>query len=150
MRTNGRISIDITLELAEAVMKCVEKKAEAMGIRVVTAVTDSHGNPVSVRCMDDARIGSFDIALNKAYTSAVFKMSTEELGGLSRPDGSLYGIQFTNNGKIVIFGGGEPLINSSGEIIGGLGVSGGTEEQDSALAAYGKEIFEKGMYLQWR
>lgn len=142
MRTNGRISIDITLELAEAVMKCVEKKAEAMGIRVVTAVTDSHGNPVSVRCMDDARIGSFDIALNKAYTSAVFKMSTEELGGLSRPDGSLYGIQFTNGGRVVIFGGGVPL-KAGGRILGAFGVSGGSAQEDTELACYAERVFRE-------
>ena len=57
--------------------------------------------------------------------------------------GPLYGIQFTNEGHIVIFGGGEPLMNANGEIIGGLGVSGGSEEQDTALAAYGKKLFER-------
>jgi len=72
-------------------------------------------------------------------------MSTSDLKPLAQPGGSLYGIQFTNNGKIVIFGGGEPLKNTAGEIIGGLGVSGGSEEQDTSLAAYGKQIFEKGM-----
>ena len=72
------------------------------------------------------------------------KMSTSKLATLAVPGAPLYGIQFTNQGKIVIFGGGEPLLNSKGEIIGGLGVSGGSEAQDTALAAYGKEIFEKG------
>ena len=72
-------------------------------------------------------------------------MSTKTLAELAKPTGSLYGIQFTNNGKIVVFGGGEVLTNSKGEIIGGIGVSGGTEEQDTALAKYGKELFEKGI-----
>ena len=62
---------------------------------------------------------------------------------MRQPGGSLYGIQFTNNGKIVIFGGGEPLYNKKGEIIGGLGVSGGTEEQDTALAEYGQSVFSE-------
>ena len=74
-------------------------------------------------------------------------MSTSTLKPLAQPGGSLYGIQFTNGGKIVIFGGGELLKNKEGEIIGGIGVSGGSEAQDTALAAYGKEVFEKGQYL---
>jgi len=71
-------------------------------------------------------------------------MSTSTLKPLAQPGGSLYGIQFTNNNRIVIFGGGEPLTNDAGEVIGGVGVSGGSEEQDTALAAYAKQIFEKG------
>jgi uncharacterized protein GlcG (DUF336 family) len=94
--------------------------------------------------MDNAYIASYDVAVNKAFTVVSLKMSTSTLKPLAQPGGSLYGIQFTNNGKIVIFGGGEPLLNAKGDIIGGLGVSGGTEEQDTALAEYGKQIFEKG------
>ena len=85
--------------------------------------------------------------LKKAFTVVSLKMSTSDLKPLAQPGASLYGIQFTNDGKIIIFGGGEPLCGKDGKIIGGLGVSGGTEEQDTALAAYGKEIFEKGQYL---
>ena len=77
--------------------------------------------------MDDAYIASFDIALNKTYTSASLKMSTAELSQLSQPGQPLYGIQFTNDGKIV----------------GALGVSGGTAEQDTAIAAYGKQVFKE-------
>ena len=69
-------------------------------------------------------------------------MSTAKLAELAAPGGSLYGIQFTNQGKIVIFGGGEPL-ESGGKIVGGLGVSGGTAEQDTALAAYGRQVFKE-------
>ena len=97
--------------------------------------------------MDDAYIASYDIAVQKAFTVVSLKMSTATLKPLAQPGGSLYGIQFTNGGKIVIFGGGEPLKNREGQIVGGIGVSGGTEAQDTALAAYGKEIFEKGQYL---
>jgi uncharacterized protein GlcG (DUF336 family) len=67
-------------------------------------------------------------------------MSTKTLKPMAQPGGSLYGIQFTNGGKIVIFGGGEPL-TVNGKIIGGLGVSGGSEEQDTRLAEMGKEFF---------
>ena len=68
-------------------------------------------------------------------------MSTAQLGTLSQPGESLYGIQFTNNGKIVIFGGGE-VLKKDGIIVGAIGVSGGSAEQDTALAAYGKSVFE--------
>jgi len=113
-----------------------------MGVNVVIAVADQAGRPVAVQCMDGAYIASFDIALNKSFTSASLKMSTETLSGLSQPGQSLYGIQFTNDGKIVIFGGGEPLM-ADGRIIGALGVSGGSAEEDTAIAAYGKKVFEE-------
>ena len=98
-------TLDISLDFAEKLMKHVEEEAKRMGMRVVTAVSDSHANPVAVRCMDEAYVGSFDVALNKTYTAVAFKMSTEELGTLSQPGGPLYGIQHTNQGRIVIFGG---------------------------------------------
>lgn len=133
---------DMTLALAERIAAGVEKKALEMGVKAVVAVTNRGANPVLVHCMDDSFIASYDVAFNKAYTAVALKMSTMQLKGLSQPGGSLYGIQNTNGGRIVIFGGGEPLM--AGErIIGGLGVSGGTEEQDSALAAYGRQFFEE-------
>ncbi|MCQ2449543.1 MAG: heme-binding protein, partial [Clostridia bacterium] len=69
------------------------------------------------------------------------KMPTSDLATLAAPGGSLYGIQFTNNGRIVIFGGGVPLYDAAGNIVGGLGVSGGTEAQDTALAQFGAKWF---------
>ncbi|MBE6610842.1 MAG: heme-binding protein, partial [Ruminococcaceae bacterium] len=95
--------------------------------------------------MDDAYIASYDVAVNKAFTVVALKMSTIALRPLAQPGASLYGIQFTNGGKIVIFGGGDPICDAEGKIIGGLGVSGGSEEQDTALSAYGKKYFEKQM-----
>ena len=92
--------------------------------------------------MDDAYIASYDIAVQKAFTVVSLKMSTATLKPLAQPGGSLYGIQFTNGGKIVIFGGGEPLMNKNGDIIGGFGVSGGTAEQDTILGEYAKTVFE--------
>ena len=91
---------------------------------------------------DDAFIASVDIAANKAFTAVSLKMSTEELGRLAQPGGPLYGIQHTNHGRIVIFGGGVPLIRD-GRIVGGFGVSGGTTAQDTAFGQYAKEYFEK-------
>ncbi len=131
---------EMTLSLANALTDYVKVKASEMGVNAVVAVTNSGGNPVTVQCMNDSYIASYDIALNKAFTVVALKMSTSTLKPLAQPGGSLYGIQFTNNGKIVIFGGGVPLYNKEGKIIGGLGVSGGSEEQDTALADLGGEI----------
>lgn len=132
----------ITLKTAASLIEKVESEAVRMDIAVVIAVSDASARPVAVHCMDGAYIGSFDIALNKTFTSAGFKMSTETLGRLSQPGESLYGIQHTNQGKVVVFGGGEPLIIND-MLVGALGVSGGTLEQDAYLAAYGKKEFER-------
>ena len=136
---------DMTLQTALALAERVKQKASEMGVKAVVAISNRAAHPILVESMDDAYIASYDVALQKAFTVVSLKMSTADLKPLAQPGGSLYGIQFTNNGKIVIFGGGEPLKNAAGQRIGGLGVSGGTEEQDTALARYGKEIFEKGM-----
>lgn len=135
---------DMTLAAADRLCEKVMKYAKERGVNAVVAVSNKGGHPVCVKCADNSFIASYDIALNKAFTVVALKMTTKELSALASPGGSLYGIQFTNGGKIVIFGGGEPLKNKNGEIIGGLGVSGGTEELDTAIAKYGREIFEKG------
>ncbi len=138
--SGGNTQVTMPLALAVKLIEKIEAKAVEWDMRVVTAVSDASGRPVAIHCMDGAYIGSFDVALNKTYTSIAFQMSTAELGRLSGPGESLYGIQFTNNGKIVIFGGGELLLRD-GIIVGALGVSGGSAEQDTALAAYGKKVF---------
>lgn len=132
----------MTLQLAKALIEKIEQQAAKMRLAVVIAVADQAGRPVAVHCMDGAYIASYDIAVNKAFTSAGLKMSTAQLGTLSQPGQPLYGIQHTNDGKIVIFGGGE-VLEKGGQIIGALGVSGGSAEQDTNLAAYGKEIFKE-------
>ena len=132
----------MTLSLAQALTQRVLEKAKEMGVKAVVAVSNAGARPVSVACMDGAFIASYDVALQKAYTVVALKMSTIQLKPLAQPGGSLYGIQFTNQGQIVIFGGGEPLI-ANGTVIGGLGVSGGTEDQDTALAAFGRQVFEE-------
>lgn len=138
----GLVQTTMTLEKATKLIEKIEAKAAEWGMRVVTAVSDAAGRPVAIHCMDGAYIGSFDVALNKTYTSIAFQMSTAELGKLAQPGESLYGIQFTNEGKIVIFGGGE-VLKQKGVIIGALGVSGGSAKQDTELAAYGKSVFEE-------
>ena len=125
-------SSSMTLSMAKELISGIEEKAGQMGMSVVIAVVDKGARPVAVHCMDGAYIASYDIALNKAFTSAGLKMSTAELSGLSGPGGPLYGIQHTN--------GGEPLL-INGSVAGALGVSGGTLEEDTYLAAYGKELW---------
>ena len=135
----------MTLDLADTLADAVLCEAKRVGVKAVVCVSDAAGNPKVVKSMDDAFIASYDVATGKAYTVVALKMSTIDLKPLAQPGASLYGIQFTNGGKIVIFGGGDPLRDSKGNIIGGLGVSGGTEEQDTALSAYGKKYFEEQM-----
>lgn len=132
----------MTLSLAAGLSRAVEEKAKEIGVNAVVAVSNAGARPVLVHAMDDSYIASYDIALGKAYTVVSLKMSTSELKKITQPGESLYGLQFTNNGQIVIFGGGVPLYQN-GILIGGLGVSGGTEEQDTYLADYGKTVFEK-------
>ncbi|MCI8834056.1 MAG: heme-binding protein [Ruminococcus sp.] len=134
----------MTLDIANTLIGKIRGEAERMGVCVVIAVADEAGHPVAVQSMDGAYIASFEIALNKAFTSASLKMSTQTLSGLSQPGQSLYGIQFTNGGRIVIFGGGE-VLEADGALIGALGVSGGSAAEDTRLAAYGKEVFETGI-----
>ncbi len=134
----------ITLAQAKRLIARVEQKAAEMGVKAVVAVSNTAARPVAIECMDDSYIASYDVALNKAYTVVALKMSTIALKGLSQPGQSLYGIQFTNAGQIVIFGGGDPLVYND-KIIGGLGVSGGSEEQDTALSAYGASILPEIM-----
>lgn len=138
---------DMTLNAALWLAEKVKEKARQMNVKAVVAISNRAANPVLVECMDDSYIASYDVAFQKAFTVVSLKMSTSQLKPLAQPGGELYGIQFTNQGRIVIFGGGEPLTLPDGTIIGGLGVSGGSEAQDTALAAYGKEIFEKGYKL---
>ncbi len=119
----------------------VLNKAKESSLPVVTAACDAGGNPVVLLRADGAYIASVDIAQNKAFTSVSVQMSTEQLSTLCQPNGPLYGIQNTNGGRIIIFGGGIPLYEN-GRLIGGFGVSGGSAEQDTSLAHYAKEIFD--------
>lgn len=132
----------MSLKLAVKLIEAVEKKAEEMDMRVVIAVSDASGRPVAVHCMDNAYHGSFDVALHKTYTATAFQMSTKELSKLCQPGQDLYGLQFSNEGKVMILGGGEPLLVGD-TMIGALGVSGGSAGQDTELAAYGKMILKE-------
>jgi uncharacterized protein GlcG (DUF336 family) len=103
------------------------------------AVADEGGNIVAHVRMDDAWIGSIDIAMKKAYTSRAFDIETKELAKHSQSGGEFFGIHVSNNGKIMIFAGGIPLRN--GRVVGAIGVSGGSGDQDHAVAAAGAAAF---------
>ena len=132
---------DVTLDMAKKLIAAVEQRAAQMGVNAVIAVANKGVNPVAVHCMDNSYIASYDIAFNKAYTCAALKMPTTTLKQLAQPGGDLYGIQHTNNGRIVIFGGGIPIMKD-GVCIGGLGVSGGSEAQDTELAESAQSVID--------
>ena len=132
----------MSLKLAVKLIEAVEAKATEMGLSVVIAVSDASGRPVAVHCMDGAYFGSFDVAVNKTYTSTAFQMSTAKLSKLCQPNGELYGLQFSNDGKVMILGGGEPLMVGK-TMIGAIGVSGASASEDSELAAYGKSALKE-------
>jgi len=123
----------MTLEIANAMVQKSLKKAEEINVPVVISIVDEGGNLILLNRMPNAHIGSIDISINKAYTSMAFKLSTEKLGRLAQPGEALYGIQNTNNGKIVVFGGGFPIYLND-RLIGAIGVSGGSVEEDIIIA----------------
>ena len=129
----------ISLTSAKKLIDRLEEEAERRGSKAVFAVCGPEGNPIAVHVMDGAFLVSFDVATKKAYTAAAVRMSTMELAKLAQPGGTFFGVDKMENGKIVIFGGGIPL-TVGGRIIGALGVSGGTGEEDHSLAEYGLSI----------
>lgn len=131
----------IDLSAAKKLIEKVEEESLRRGLNAVIAVCNPEGNTIAVHVMDGAFLASFDIAMKKAYTSVAVKMSTKELGKLAMPGETFYGIDKADNGRMVIFGGGVPLL-SGDKMIGGLGVSGGTAEQDASLADYGLEALK--------
>lgn len=131
------------LKLAKLLLEAVERVAEERGLKLVIAACDAAGRPIAVHVMDDAFIASYDIAVNKAWTAVSLKMPTKDLAELCKPGGSLYGLQNTNGGKVVIFGGGVPLTDRSGRIIGGAAVSGSTAEIDTEMGDICKTIFDQ-------
>ena len=132
----------ITLDGAKRLIDKIEQEAKRRGKNAVIAVCGPDGNPVAVHVMDGAFLVSFDVATKKAYTAVAVKMSTKELAVLAQPGGTFFGVDKMDNGKIVIFGGGVPL-KVGDTIIGGLGISGGTGEEDHSLAEYGLSILNE-------
>lgn len=141
LNINNNVLKKINLKIAKEIIEYVEKKAIEMNVPVVIAIADENAIIKAVHNMDGALIASYDIAVNKAYTAAALRCSTEELGELSKEGSPLYGIQNTNN-KIVVFGGGCPL-KIGNRFLGSIGVSGGTAKEDIELANYGANILKE-------
>ncbi|HWR39149.1 MAG TPA: cob(I)yrinic acid a,c-diamide adenosyltransferase [Patescibacteria group bacterium] len=124
------------LEKAKKMIAAAEKKALEIGVPMVIAVVDAGGNLVAVERMDDALLASISIAQDKAYTAVALKMPTQTAAGVTQPGTPLYGLNTTNNGRMVIFGGGLPIMEH-GKAIGAIGVSGGAVEEDVCVAEAG-------------
>ncbi len=127
---------NITLEQANAVVAAALKKAAELGVAMNIAVVDAGANLKAFARMDAAWLGSIDISIRKARTARYFDMPTGEIGKLSQPGGSLFGIEHSNGG-LITFPGGVLIRNGQGAIIGAIGCSGSLVENDHAVAQSG-------------
>jgi uncharacterized protein GlcG (DUF336 family) len=131
---------EVTLDAAQKVVEAAKGKAEEIGVPMNIAVVDAGNNLTAFARMDGAWLGSIDIAQNKAYTARAFDMSTKDLAPLCQPNQPLYGIEASNDGNLIVFAGGIPL--TDGEVVvGAIGVSGGSVEQDHEVAEAGAGAF---------
>lgn len=135
--------VEFNLKNIKLMSEYAEEKAAEMNVPIVFSAVDTGGNLILLHRMEDSLLGSIDISINKAFTSCALKMPTHQLASLSNPENVLYGIQNTNEGRIVIFGGGFPYIYK-GRVAGAIGVSGGTVEEDMVIGSYALEKMKKG------
>lgn len=134
-KMNNRMISKLDIKLAKEMAELAEKKSKEINVPIVFSVVDDGGNLILLHKIEGALLASTDISINKAYTANALKMPTHELFDLAQPGKPLYGIEATNQGKIVLFGGGYPLkIND--KIVGAIGISGGTVEEDMEIAEY--------------
>ncbi|MBO0949475.1 GlcG/HbpS family heme-binding protein [Fibrella forsythiae] len=126
----------ITLAQAEQAIAAAKAKSTELGLKMNIAVVDAGANLVAFARQDGAWLGSVDISIKKAKTARFFDMNTGDLGQASQPGGSLYNIEHSNGG-LITFPGGIPLKDANGEVIGGIGVSGSTVENDHTVAQAG-------------
>jgi uncharacterized protein GlcG (DUF336 family) len=126
----------VTLEQAQQALAAAAAKASEIKTQMCIAVVDSGANLKAFMRMDDAWVGSIDIAERKARTACFFGMPTGQIGVLSQPGGSLYGIEHSNQG-LITFPGGLPIVDDNGTLVGGIGVSGSTVENDYQVALAG-------------
>ena len=131
----------ITLAQAQTALQAAHQKALDMNVKMNIAVVDAGANLVAFIRMDDAWLGSLDISIKKAKTARFFDMPTGAIGGLSQPGGPLFNIEHSNNG-LITFPGGIPIKGDGGKIMGAIGVSGSTVEDDHAVAEAGVQAIE--------
>lgn len=130
----------VTLSTAREVVDAAVAKAEEIGVPMNIAVVDEGNNLTAFARMDGAWLGSIDISQNKAYTARSFDMSTKDLAPLCQPNEPLFGIHASNQSRLIIFAGGIPL-TSGDDVVGAIGVSGGSVEQDHEVAEAGVAAF---------
>jgi len=131
----------VTLQDARKIIDAAETKAQEIGQPMNIAVADAGGNLVAHVRMDGAWIGSIDISIKKAYTSRAFDISTKDLATHSQSGGQFFGIHASNDGRIMIFAGGIPL-RKDAKVVGAIGVSGGSGDQDHEVAEAGAAAFK--------
>lgn len=137
--TRGWKLMHVTQDDAQKMITAARKAAVKTKTKMCIAVVDSGGNLKAFLRMDDAWTGSIDIAVKKAKTAVFFGMPTEEIGKLSQPGSPLYGIEHSNDG-LITFPGGLPIVDSEGVLIGGIGVSGSSVENDFKVASAGLKV----------
>ena len=130
--------MSITLDQAEKISSAAKAKAKEIGVPMNIAVVDEGANLVAFHRMDKAWLGSLDISIRKAKTARYFDMNSGEIGKLSQPGGPLYQIEHSNGG-LISFPGGVLLKDEEGKIVGAIGVSGGSVDQDHEVASAGAE-----------
>src|SRR6188768_1939774 len=130
----------VSLQDARRVIAAAEKKAAEIGQPMNIAVADAGGNLVSHVRMDNAWLGSIDISIKKAYTSRAFDIATKDLATHSQSGNQFFGIHASNHGRVMIFAGGIPLKRGN-QVVGAIGVSGGSGDQDHAVAEAGAAAF---------
>lgn len=130
----------ITLEDARRIIAAAEKKADEIGQPMNIAVADAGGNLVTHVRMDNAWIGSIDISIKKAWTSRAFDITTKDLAANSQSGDQFFGIHASNDGRVMVFAGGIP-IKKGRKVVGAIGVSGGSGDQDHAVAEAGAAAY---------
>ena len=135
---DAHTTADVSTDQALAIVEAARRKAEELDLKMNIAVVDAGANLKAFARMDGAWLGSIDIALKKAETARYFDMPSGEIGKLSQPGGSLYGIEHSNGG-LISFPGGLPLKDGSGAVIGAVGVSGSTVDNDHTVAEAGAQ-----------
>jgi uncharacterized protein GlcG (DUF336 family) len=141
-QTDKLVSGEKMIQLADArrIIAAAEKKAAEIGQPMNIAVADAGGNLIAHVRMDNAWLGSIDISIKKAWTSRAFDIATKDLATHSQSGNQFFGIHASNDGKVMIFAGGIPL-KKDGKVVGAIGVSGGSGEQDHAVAEAGAAAF---------
>lgn len=129
----------VTIEDAQKIINAARAAAKKIKTKMCIAVVDSGANLKAFHRMDDAWVGSIDIAIKKAKTAVFFGMPTGQIGQLSQPGGPLYAIEHSNDG-LITFPGGLPIVDQEGVLIGAVGVSGSTVENDNAVAEAGVKV----------